>query len=141
LELRRHAVCRLDRLSFIRHVDELRARPAAGGLDLGHGLVGRVEVDIGDDNVGAFAGEEHGAGSPDAGAGSRNKTDLALEPAHRYARPVPMSFASPSAIRMRAPSTASIQVELMSDRVRILVTSDSRITPVSAPIRRPRPPS
>jgi len=42
---------------------------------------------------------------------------------------------------LEAARAAGIQVELMLDRVRMLVTSDSRMTPVSAPTIRPLPPS
>src|SRR5260370_1115612 len=91
---------------------------------------------------GAFGGEDNRACSRDAGPIHGDHADLAVEATHRsQARSVPISLARPSAMRMIAPSTASIHVELMLDSVRMLMTSARRITPVRAPTTRPRPPS
>ncbi len=130
-----------DRVLLVGDVHMLGDRVAAALPNAGHRGLGAAIVNVGDDDASSFGGEQARGRLADPRAGTSDDTDLALEPRSAHARSVPMRRARPSAIRMIAPSTASIHVELMFERVRMLVTSDSRITPVSAPIIRPLPPS
>src|SRR2546428_6899681 len=141
LESFRNLVRKRDSLLLVGDVDVLGDRIAAFLANARHRRPCASIIDVSDDDVGTFVCEQPRGRLADARARAGDEADLAREPGFAHTRSVPMSRARPRAMRMIAPSTASIQVELMLERVRMLVTSDSRMTPVSAPIMRPRPPS
>src|SRR3989442_13389131 len=88
----------------------------------------------------ALGGEEKRTHAADARARSRDDANLTGEP-HGQARTVPITRASPSAIKMIAPFAASIQNVDVLRSTSTLFTSPSKTTPVNAPSIRPRPPS
>src|ERR1700726_4550296 len=90
-------------------------------------------VDVRHDDGCSFSCEQPRSRLADARAGTRDEADLAPQPRAAQARAVPISRAAPRAMRKMAPSTASIQVELMLEMVRMFVTRLRRMTPVSAP--------
>ncbi len=80
---------RLD-VGFPGHVALVRERGAAGVLDQLHRLLGAVEVDVGDDDLGALLREPQRRGAADARPGAHDDRRLALEQ-HAHA---PSSFSS-----------------------------------------------
>src|SRR5207244_3777633 len=97
-------------------------------------------VEVGGDDSRTLGGEQLSARSADSRTGAGDDANLVRE-AHGQARIVPITRASPSAIRMIAPFAASIQNVDVFRSTRTLLTRPSRTTPVNAPIIRPRPPS
>ena len=70
-------------LGGIGDVDRVGRRRAIGGDDrIGH-RSRRLAVDIGDDNMGAFACERLADGAADTRAPARHQRDLVLKPPHR----------------------------------------------------------
>ena len=57
-------------------------RRAAGRLDQLDGLFAALGADVGDHHLGAFAGEEPGAGAPQAAAGAGDERNLTVERTH-----------------------------------------------------------
>ena len=72
---------RLD-LVAARDVDLHERGFAAGALDGGDGAGAELLVEVGDDDAGAFTGEQLGGAAPHAVARARDERDLAVEPSH-----------------------------------------------------------
>ena len=85
---------------------------AAGSLDLGHRLLGPVQVDVGADDRGALLGEAQRRRPADAGAGPSDDRDLVLEQ-HRL---TPSSSSAQRAVGRRRPRSGCLDRHRGSSR-------------------------
>ena len=100
-----------------RDVAGHRDRLAARFLDPRDGPLGRLRVDVGDDDPRALLGEERGRLATHAHAGARDERDLAVEPAAHRPAPAARSSARLDANASTTPCmTAGVSVPMFETR-------------------------